>query len=126
MLWVLQAAVLAQGEALWDAAEQRRSNAFLKGRAQNTQRYKPGTQEVLLMFSDKEGGSVYRFPYHDRFKNVLEPLLEQVTTDHLSFASVISMKPLCAPSMFASFSALKTCSWLHACVQHGNRYFAHM
>ncbi|BDA45004.1 hypothetical protein COCOBI_06-4830 [Coccomyxa sp. Obi] len=74
----LKAAILDQGEALWDAAEQRRSNAFLKGRAQNMQRYKPGTQEVLLMFSDKEGGSVYRFPYYDRFKNVMEPLLEQV------------------------------------------------
>lgn len=74
----MQAAILEQGDALWDAAEQRRSNAYLKGRAQNTQRYKPGTQEVLLIFSDKRGEAIYRFPYYDRFKHVLEPLLEQV------------------------------------------------
>ncbi len=96
--WALQAAILDQGEALWDAAEQRRSNAFLKGRAQNTQRYKPGTQEVLLMFSDKEGGSVYRFPYYGRFKNVIEPLLEQVTGIRLAIAFNISRKSLCAPT----------------------------
>ena len=74
----MQAAILEQGEALWDATEQRRSNAYLKGRAQNTQRYKPGTQEVLLMFSDKQGGAIYRFPDYDRLKKALEPLLEQV------------------------------------------------
>lgn len=71
--------MLGFGEAIWDPAEQRRTNAFLKGRTQNTQRYKPGTQEVLLVFSDKRGNAVYRFPYYDRFRHVLEPLLEQVS-----------------------------------------------
>jgi hypothetical protein len=70
--------VVHWGDALWDAQEQQRKNAYLEGRARNTQRYKPGTQEVLLMFCDQRGEVVYRFPYYDRFKHVLEPLLDQV------------------------------------------------
>lgn len=74
----MQDVIQREGEALWDVEEQERWNAVLKGRTKNTRRYKPGTGEVLLMFCDQRGETVYLFPYYDRFKPILEPLLDQV------------------------------------------------
>ena len=73
-----QAAVLAEGDALWDASAQRRSNAWLRGRSGSARRYKPGSREALLLFSDRAGARVLRFPLFWRFRGLLQPLLEQV------------------------------------------------
>jgi hypothetical protein len=78
-----QAAVLAEGEALWDPAVQRRANAWLAGRAGNLQRYKPGSGEALLLFSDRAGGRVLRFPLFWRLRAALEPVLEQARSPAL-------------------------------------------
>ena len=47
---------------------------------QNTQRYKPGSQEVLLLFSDRDGKMVYQFPLYEQLRDALEPILLQVTS----------------------------------------------
>ena len=53
-------------------------NAHLRGRAHNTQQYKPGSQELLLLFSDRDGKSVFQFPLYEELRNVLDPILLQV------------------------------------------------
>ena len=75
----LQETLKGFGEQLWSAEWQAEHNAPLTGRTQNTQQYKPGSQEVLLLFSDREGGQVYQFPLYEQLKHVLEPILLQVT-----------------------------------------------
>ena len=49
----------------------------------NTQRYKPGSQELLLLFSDRDGERVYQFPLYEELRDVLEPILLQVIHVHL-------------------------------------------
>ena len=53
-------------------------NAHLTGRVDNTQQYKPGSQELLLLFSDRDGESVFQFPMYEELSNVLDPILLQV------------------------------------------------
>ena len=73
-----QAAVLAEGDALWDPAQQAQRSAVLRGRGGNAARYKPGSQEALLVFSDRDGGRTFRFPAYRRLRAALDPVLEQV------------------------------------------------
>ena len=75
--------MLADGEALWDPSFQRHGNAWLRGREGNAQHYKPGSQEVLLVFCDRAGERVLRFPLFWRFRGLLQPLLQQVTASSL-------------------------------------------
>lgn len=75
-----QAAVLAEGGALWDPAQQAARSAVLRGRGANAARYKPGSEEALLVFGDRTGGRApLRFPPYARLRGALEPVLEQVT-----------------------------------------------
>ena len=75
----LQETLKGFGEQLWSAEWQAEHNAHLTGRTHNTQQYKPGSQEVLLLFSDREGEQVYQFPLYEQLKHVLDPILLQVT-----------------------------------------------
>jgi hypothetical protein len=45
----LQAALAAAGDAIWQEAEQRRSNAHFEGREAVLQRFKPGVETVHLV-----------------------------------------------------------------------------
>ncbi len=65
-------------EAMWQHDEQARSNVVMTGRTANMARFKPGVDALVLLFSDQDGRSVYKFPYYDCFARRLEPLLEQV------------------------------------------------
>lgn len=76
--YCLQEAIQNLGEQLWSPEWQARHNAYLKGRMQNTQQYKPGSQELLLLFSDRDGKSMYQFPLYEQLRDVLEPILLQV------------------------------------------------
>ena len=42
------------------------------------QRFKPGVDGIVLLFSDQDGRDVYTFPYYEIFAPVLEPLLFEV------------------------------------------------
>jgi hypothetical protein len=57
---------------------QRKSNAWVDGRSKNLKQFKPGARSIMLIFSDQDGSGVYRFPWYDRFKQWVEPWLEQV------------------------------------------------
>lgn len=74
----MQEVLAAQGEAIWQPEEQRRSNAVFDGRSGNMQKFKPGVEAVILMFSDRAAETIYTFPWYHRFKAAIEPLLRQV------------------------------------------------
>ena len=76
----MQEAIRGFGEQLWSSEWQAVHNAYLKGRTQNTQLYKPGSQELLLLFSDRDGERVYQFPMYEQLEHVLEPILLQVVS----------------------------------------------
>ena len=84
----MQAAVLAEGDALWDPAQQAQRSAVLRGRPAAA-RYKPGSQEMLLVFGDRAGGRAFRFPPYARLRAALEPVLEQVTGTALVWARTL-------------------------------------
>lgn len=58
--------------------EQAVSNAVMNGRNSNMERFKPGVDGMVLLFSDNNGEVVYQFPYYEYFKAELEPLLHEV------------------------------------------------
>ena len=76
----VQAAMLAESEEVWDSAYQRRNNAYIEGRSENLEKYKPGVEDMILMFSHKQGGTRYRFPWYERYAKYIDALLEQVLT----------------------------------------------
>jgi hypothetical protein len=41
-------------------------------------KFKPGVEGIVLMFSDNEGNNVYEFPYYSLLRDELEPLLLEV------------------------------------------------
>lgn len=45
---------------------------------QNMEKFKPGVEGIVLIFSDNEGDKVYEFPYYTLLKAELEPLLLEV------------------------------------------------
>lgn len=75
----MQKALRDFGEQLWSQEWQATHNAYLKGRLHNIQQYKPGSQEVLLLFSARDGKQIYEFPLYERLRHVLEPVLLQVS-----------------------------------------------
>eukprot|EP00882_Tetradesmus_deserticola_P022102 GHRQ01023985.1.p3 GENE.GHRQ01023985.1~~GHRQ01023985.1.p3 ORF type:complete len:160 (+),score=78.05 GHRQ01023985.1:655-1134(+) len=50
----------------------------MAGRNSNMDRFKPGVEGIVLLFSDNNGELVYQFPYYDYFKAELEPLLHEI------------------------------------------------
>ena len=60
--------------------EQAVSNAVMNGRNSNMERFKPGVDGMVLLFSDNNGEVVYQFPYYEYFKAELEPLLHEVNS----------------------------------------------
>jgi hypothetical protein len=50
----------------------------MNGRSNNMEKFKPGVEGIVLVFSDNNGEVVYQFPYYDYFKAELEPLLHEV------------------------------------------------
>ncbi|PSC71222.1 green algal specific Aspartyl Asparaginyl beta-hydroxylase [Micractinium conductrix] len=74
----LRRQVAALSEQDWTEEVQRASNAWIGGREGNQNAFKPGARAIMLIFSDRDGRHVYRFPWHDRFKPLLEPLLLKI------------------------------------------------
>lgn len=74
----LQDVLLRSSEAMWHEEEQKRSNAFFKGRTSNMADVKPGIQSAILIFSSRDGEDVYQFPWYNMYAPLIEPLLMQV------------------------------------------------
>ena len=87
----MQELIRSQGEQLWSPDWQAEHNAYLKGRMQNTQQYKPGSQEILLLFSARDGGPVYQFPLYKQLQHLIEPVLLQVRLSALAITTMASM-----------------------------------
>jgi hypothetical protein len=76
----LKAKVVSLPVAAWTREHQALHNAVMTGRNQNMDKFKPGVEGIVLLFSDNEGKQVYRFPYYETFKEELEPLLLEVSS----------------------------------------------
>lgn len=100
----VQAAIQQHWDHIWDAEWTERENARITGREQNLQRYKPGTLDTALIFSDNVGRSVYRFPLLELFQEQLNPVLEKVLTETCAL-TVIRNAPVLLPSLIAASPA---------------------
>jgi hypothetical protein len=70
--------LLSLPDAVWTKEHQAGHNAVMTGRNQNMDRFKPGVEGIVLLFSDNEGKQVYMFPHYETFRQELEPLLLEV------------------------------------------------
>ena len=71
--------ILSLPDEDWYEANQRASNAWLTGRDNVLNRFKPNTSAIHVIFSDQRGEDVYEYPwYEDRFKPFLEPMLDRL------------------------------------------------
>lgn len=73
-----KAKLQAMPASMWTKEEQARSNVVMSGRTANMDKFKPGVQGIVMLFSDRNGHVVYQFPYYDYFRAELEPLLNEV------------------------------------------------
>jgi hypothetical protein len=62
----------------------------MNGRNNNMEKFKPGVEGMVLLFSDNNGEVVYQFPYYDYFKAELEPLLHEVR-----YCEVMMLQSIC-------------------------------
>ncbi|GFR39810.1 hypothetical protein Agub_g302, partial [Astrephomene gubernaculifera] len=74
----LRERVINMPDDMWSPVRQRRENAAVDGRKDNMDKFKPGVEALFMVFSDQSTEHVYRFPYYEYFKDVVEPLVEQI------------------------------------------------
>eukprot|EP00775_Hariotina_reticulata_P013388 gene13388-13515_t len=74
----LQARLLQIPDAMWTQDVQAVQNVVMTGRTSNMERFKPGVEGMVLVFSDNLGQVVYEFPFYEVFRTELEPLLLEV------------------------------------------------
>ena len=102
----MQEVIRAHGERLWSPDWQAEHNAYLQGRAQNTQQYKPGSQEILLLFSARDGGTVFQFPLYKQLRHLIEPIFFQV---RLSTLAMIQKAHMCPKTLISLMSMGDQC-----------------
>ena len=73
-----QELVLKGGDEFWSTELQQRTNAHFKGRQDNMSKFKPGVETVILVFSDQKGEVMFRFPWYEKLKPLVEPIIEKV------------------------------------------------
>ena len=75
----LRNALLSLPEEAWTPDYQSKYNAFLDGRSQNLNQFKPDISAIHIIFSDRNGDAVFEFPwYRSKFKHLLDPLLDEL------------------------------------------------
>lgn len=65
-------------EEVWSEDYARRHNVVLSGRKGNVAKFKPGVEQLVLLFSSQDGENVYRFPYYDAFAEEIDEILLKV------------------------------------------------
>lgn len=70
--------MLSLPDDVWDKQHQAVHNVIMSGRNENMDRFKPGVEGIVLIFSDNNGKVVYEFPYFEVLRPELEPLLMEV------------------------------------------------
>ena len=71
--------ILKGGDEFWSVDLQHRTNAHFEGRQDNMSKFKPGVETVILVFSDQKGEVLFRFPWYEKLKPLVEPIVEKVT-----------------------------------------------
>ena len=71
--------ILKGGDEFWSVDLQHRTNAHFEGRQDNMSNFKPGVETVILVFSDQKGEVLFRFPWYEKLKPLVEPIVEKVT-----------------------------------------------
>ena len=64
-------------------ATSQETNAKLSGRTDNMQQFKPNVDSMILIFSDRSGKETYVFPYWDKLKPYVMPILSQLFSTQL-------------------------------------------
>ena len=62
-------------------------NARLGGRKGNMDQFKPGVDSAILIFSDYTGRLVFKFPYFDKYADLLRPVLDTVMRDRFGYSA---------------------------------------
>ena len=57
-------------------------NASLGGRKSNMDQFKPGVDSAILIFSDYAGKLVFKFPWFDKYENLVAPILDELLRGH--------------------------------------------
>lgn len=87
---------MALPEVIWSNDHQALHNVAMNGRKNNQDRFKPGVEGIVLIFSDGEGNVVYEFPFYEVLRQELEPLLLEVSGTGGSFGRIL-LRP-CDPA----------------------------
>jgi hypothetical protein len=75
----MQEEILKGGDDFWSTAVQHQSNAYFEGREDNMDKFKPGVETVILMFSDQKATKVFRFPWYEKLRPLVEPIVQKVS-----------------------------------------------
>lgn len=74
----IKALLSSLGDEAWRYDHQAVHNAVMAGRHDVMERFKPGVESIVLIFSDRDANEVYEFPFYSRMAHALEPLLVEV------------------------------------------------
>lgn len=82
----LKKALLAMPAHFWEPEYQKKANAYIMGRDSQLAQFKPGTQTIHLIFSDRDAQKVFEFPwYRDTFGHLVKPLLQKLLGKHYDY-----------------------------------------
>ena len=86
---VAELKAMLQTDPFFCRPENQKGNAKLGGRQSNMNRFKPGVDSVILIFSDFSGMFVYKFPYFYKYQEMLMPVLLSVLRDHFGLSDPV-------------------------------------
>lgn len=89
----LKEKILALPDVMWTKEYQAVNNAVMSGRTSNMEKFKPGVEGMVLLFSDNGGEVVYQFPFYELFQFELEPLLKEVSYCWVLRYAVLPVQP---------------------------------
>lgn len=62
----------------WTHEYQKTHNVALEERSQNLDKFKPGVEAIVFVFSNRMATKSYFYPWFDVYKEVLIPIVDQV------------------------------------------------
>jgi len=96
-------------------------NAKLTGRKGNMDQFKPGVDSVHLIFSNYQGDLVFKFPYFEKYRSKLMPVLNAVMREHFGIqdpmAHVLRLQFACMNPKSKILKHTDKGGW----VKHGHR-----
>lgn len=62
----------------WSHDFQKDHNVALEERASNLHRFKPGVESIVFVFSNRQGTKSYLYPWFEKYRGVLMPMINEV------------------------------------------------